>query len=311
MAASPLKTTVLPAAIIIAGLISLAFVTGAVQRSRPPIPESVGDADLNLNGSRLKGFVFGMEGLIADWYWMRSLQYIGDKLIKSPDETINIDDLRSLNPRLLYPYLDNATDLDPHFIAAYSYGAIVLPAIDPAKAIAIAQKGIAHNPNEWRLYQHLGYIYWRLGRYPEAAETFQNGSNIPGAAQFMRLMAASMKTEGGSRSTARQIYHEMLAGSDDPQVRSTAENRLKELDSLDDRDAIDNALNEFKAANGRCPNNFSEVVPMLIHVKLPEGREFRVDYANRLVDPTAAPYLLDRESCKSKLDPEHTSLPLQ
>src|SRR5258708_581962 len=215
MPQSVFQKIILPALIIIAGFGAAFGLSSYLERSRPPLPEDLADADLSMNGSRLKGFAFGAEGLIADWYWMRSLQYIGDKVLAAKSEKINIDDLRDLNPRLLYPYLNNATDLDPHFIAPYAYGATVLPAIDPEQAIAIAEKGIANNRDEWRLYQYLGFIYWKLKRYDKAAEIYEKGSMVPGAAPFMKLMVASMKTDGGSRVTARAIYREMLAGSDD------------------------------------------------------------------------------------------------
>jgi tetratricopeptide (TPR) repeat protein len=191
MRSTNLKSAVLPVAIIIAGFAVVVVLSGFLQNIRPQLPDDYEDRDLAINGSSLRGYTLGFEGLMADWYWMRSLQYIGDKILHSPDKDINVDDLRNLNPRLLYPYLNNATDLDPHFIEAYSYGAIVLPAIDPAKAIAIAEKGIANNPNEWRLYQHLGYIYWKLGKYENAAETYEKGSEIAGAPPFMKLTAAA------------------------------------------------------------------------------------------------------------------------
>ncbi len=304
-----LKSLVLPAAIIVAGFAAIVMLSGFLERSRPALPEGYEDSDLTVNGSQLKGYALGFEGLMADFYWMRSLQYIGDKIVNSPDKDINVDDLRNLNPRLLYPYLDNATDLDPHFIEPYSYGAIVLPAIDPTKAIAIAQKGIANNPDEWRLYQHLGYIYWKLGQYENAADTYRKGSEIAQAPPFMKLTAAAMRTEGGSRSTARQIFRQMLDGSDDPMVKITATRRLKELDSLDERDAIDKALADFSERNGRCANSLPEILPSLMHVRLPENKEFRVDSSNRLVDPTDAPYLLDKEKCRVQLDRERTGLP--
>jgi tetratricopeptide (TPR) repeat protein len=216
-----------------------------------------------------------------------------------------------LNPRLLYPLLDTATDLDPHFIAAYNYGAILLPAIDREKAILIAQKGIRENPDAWRLYQYLGYIYWKLGRYNEAADTFEKGSRIPEAAPFMKLMAASMQTQGGSRSTARAVYRQMLSDSDDPMVKLTAERRLAGLDSLDERDAIDKALAESKDQTGKCPGSLADIMPRLMGVRLPEGNEFKIDNANRLVDPTGAPYLLDQQNCKTLLDTENTQVPLK
>lgn len=311
MASNALKSVILPAAIIIAGFAAVVGLSGFLDRHRPELPPDYEDSDLSMNGSRLKGFALGFEGLMADWYWMRSLQYMGNKIVKSESDFINLEDLRSLNPRLLYPLLENATDLDPHFIAAYSYGAIVLPAIDPKQAIAIAEKGIANNPKEWRLYQHLAYVYWKTKQYDKAAETYEKGAEVPGAAPFMRLMAASMKTEGGSRATARQIFRQMLDGSDDPMVRLTAERRLNEIDSLDERDAIDTALAEFKERSGRCANSFAEITPMLLQVKLPAGNEFQVDRAGNLVDPTDAPYLLDKENCRVKLDPARTGLPIK
>lgn len=304
------RETVLPLAAAAVGLSVAIFLNGALERSRPQLPQDYSDSDLTFSSSGAKGFLFGAEGLAADWYFMRSLQYIGDKMIASQDKDINLDDLRDLNPRLLYPLLDNATSLDPHFIAAYSYGAVVLPAIDPKQAIDLVRKGIAANPDSWRLYQHLGYIYWKLKDYQKASETYEQGSQIAGAAPFMKLMAAAMKTEGGTRETARSIYREMLAGSDDEMVQITAQRRLKELDSLDEREAIDRVLSEFKERSGRCANSFGEVTSMLMAVRLPENRQFRVDKANRLVDPTDAPYLLDKENCRVKLDPALTGLPI-
>jgi tetratricopeptide (TPR) repeat protein len=297
------------AAIIVAGLASVVCLSSSLERSRPQLPAGFSDTDLTLHGSRMKGFTFGMDGLIADWYYMRSLQYIGDKILAEQTENINLDDLRSLNPRLLYPMLDNATTLDPHFLGAFYYGAVVLPAIDGEQAIRLTLKGIEHNPETWQLYQHLGYIYWKLGRYDSAAEAYEKGSNISGAAPFMRLMAGAMRTEGGSRLTARRIFEQMLEGTDDPAVRITAERRIAQLDSLDEREAIDRVLSEFKERLGRCPNDLSEILPLLRTIVLPGNNAFRLDSANRLADPTGAPYLLDMETCSLKPGKGRTDLP--
>jgi tetratricopeptide (TPR) repeat protein len=230
---------------------------------------------------------------------MRSLQYVGDKVIKSDEEVINLDNLRSLNPRLLYPLLDNATDLDPKFITAYSYGAVVLPAIDPNQAITLTEKGIANNPNEWRLYQYLGYIQWRLKNYDKAAEIYSRGSQIQGAPPFLKLMAALMETRGGSRETARSIYGQMYEAAQDEQTRKTAQLRLQWLDSLDERDVLDSGLSAFKSQNGRCAKDFAEIIPVLKAV--PHTKDLRVSSTNEIVDPTGATYEIDAEACRSKL----------
>ena len=311
MAANGIKNIVVPSVMIVAGFAAIFALSGFVESQRPALPAGYEDTDLTLRGSKIKGFAFGMEGLLADWYYMRSLQYIGDKIVNSKDEVINLDDLRSLNPRLLSPMLENATDLDPHFVAAYSYGALVLPAIDPQKAIDLANKGIENNPTEWRLYQYLGYIYWKTGQYENAAEIYDRGAVLPGATPFMKLMAASMKNKGGSRETARAIYRDMLQNTPDEGVKITATNRLQELDSLDLEDAVDPILADFKSRNGRCVNTVAEIAPMLVSIKLPESKDIRLDKANNIVDPTGAPYLLNKVKCTLEPDRVRSRLPLR
>jgi tetratricopeptide (TPR) repeat protein len=295
---------------MVAGFGAIYALSTDLESARPPLPAGYLDSDLALQGGRLRGFAAGAEGLIADWYWMMSLQYVGNKLAESGESFVNVDDLRALDPRLLYPYLDTATDLDPHFMAAYYYGAIVLPAVDPQQAITLTQKGMARNPDQWRLHQYLGYIYWRMGDYEKASEVYQAGSRIPGVPPFMKMMAAAMKTQGGSRETARQMYGQMLQQSEEQSTIDTARLRLMELDSLDERDALNAALEKARAASGRCPATLREIVPMLRTVKLPHS-EFRLDPSGNLADPSGAPYILEKAACKAVLDPERTKVPLR
>lgn len=303
------KQIIISFAAIIFGFGLIFVLSNFIEKSRPTLPESYIDEDLALQGARLKGYSLGFEGLIADWYWMQSLQYIGDKMLKT-EGTINLDNLKPLNPRLLYPLLDNATDLDPRFLVVYSYGAVVLPAIDSEQAIKITQKGIRENPNEWRLYQHLGYIYWRLGKFDKAFEAYSEGGKINGAPTFFQMMAAQMKTQGGSRETARAMYQQMFDEAQDSQTKEIAKIRLAQLDSLDERDAIRSVLQNFKEKNNRCANNWNEIFPLLKSVKLPNGKDFRIDKSNNLVDPSDAPYLLDKANCDVNLNPS-SKIPLK
>jgi tetratricopeptide (TPR) repeat protein len=295
--------------IIVFGFAAIFALSRFIEANRPPLPAGFADSDLALQGAKLKNYSLGFNGLLADLYWMQALQYIGNKALDSK-EKVNLENLRPLNPRLLYPLLDNATDLDPQFTAVYSYGAVVLPAIDPQQAIKFTEKGIRDNPAEWRLYQHLGFIYWKIGDYEKASEVYAEGAKIQGApVALMQLMSARMKSEGGSRDTSREIYRQMLAEAQDERVRENAAVRLLELDSLDERDAIREALKNFKAGNNRCANSWRELLPTLQKIKLPSGKDFRIDNASNLVDPTGAPYVLDKETCDVKLDSEKTKLP--
>jgi len=302
--------TIISIAALICGFGLIFVLSNFIQSHRPNVSEAYIDEDLALQGTKLKGYSLGFEGLIADWYWIQSLQYVGEKFLKAEGD-VSLDNLKPLNPRLLYPLLDNATDLDPHFLAAYSYGAIVLPAIDTDQAIKITEKGVANNPNEWRMYQHLGYIYWRLKNYEKAAEAYEKGSKIEGAPSFLQMMSALMKTQGGNRSTAKAIYEQMLSDAQDTQTKQFAEQRLSQLDSLEERDAIRTGLAQFKEKNNRCANSWSEIFPLLKSIKLPNGKDFRIDKSNNLVDPSGAAYILDKEACDVKLDPVKTKIPLE
>ncbi len=298
------KKTFISLAIILCGFAAIYGLSNFLEHARPPVPEEYIDQDLTLQGAKIKGFTLGMEGLIADYYWMQSLQYIGTKFNLSGDEKVNISDMRKYNLRLVYPYLDNATTLDPHFMAAYEFGAVVLPGIDGEQAIKIAQKGIRNNPDNYRLYNHLGYIYWQSGNYKKAAEVYAEGAKLKDAPQFLTLMAASMQNQGGSRETARQIYREMFEQSTDKQTKELAELKLSELDWLDERDAINPVLENFKTKNGRCANDLSEIFPLLQNVNLPENKEFHIDKNQKLVDPTGVAYVLNEEKCAVKLNSE-------
>ena len=222
---------------------------------------------------------------------------------------ISLNNLKPLNPRLLYPYLDNATTLDPKFSAPYEYGAIVLPSIDKNQAIKIAKKGIANNPDNWKLYQQLGYIYWRSENYEEASKAYGEGAKVKDAPAFMSMMKARVKTQGGSRETARIVYEQLLQSTNDERTKEAVKLRIKELDYLNELDALNKLLSSYREKNNRCVKSLKTIIPFLSQIKLPSGKNFHMDQNGNLVDPTGAPYLLDLEKCVVLLNKTETKLP--
>jgi tetratricopeptide (TPR) repeat protein len=274
--------------------VSLARRLDAQQAALSKSTAQFADDDLYLSPAATRRLSLCFNGLVADWHWLRTLQYVGRKLLSAQTE-INIDDLRALDMKNLAPLLDRATTLDPQFLAAYQYAAVVLPAVDADAAIRLLHKGIAANPQAWRLYQHLGYIYWQRGAYSEASRIYGEGAKIQGAPAWMRLMEAQMQTAGGSRATARAIYEQMYRGTDDEQVKKLAIKRLAQIQSLDERDALGQALNDFKARAGRCPAAWREMAPALRALKM------KTDATGAPLDPLGAPYLLKTDECRVEL----------
>src|SRR5271168_332183 len=95
----------------------------------------------------LKRLSLGYDGLLADLYWTRSVQYFGNRHHAGAEHYA-----------LLAPMLEITTTLDPHLIVAYEFGANFLApqppngAGMPDRAIQLVEYGIRNNPNEWQLY---------------------------------------------------------------------------------------------------------------------------------------------------------------
>src|SRR5215468_4073847 len=102
----------------------------------------------------VKRLSLGYDGLMADIYWTRAVQYFGGHHAEGTSHY-----------RLLAPLLEITTTLDPHLLVAYQFGANFLSpkppngAGMPEKAIQLVNYGIQNNPNDWKLYYELGFIY--------------------------------------------------------------------------------------------------------------------------------------------------------
>ena len=284
-------------AIVLVGLASIFGLARSMDAHRPPPDSALEEEKLYVTGNVARRMSLGFNGLLADWYWMRSLQYVGRKIMTVP-KNVPIDDLGALDLRLLAPLLDTATTLDPQFMEAYEYAAVVLPTVNIDEAIRITKKGIAANPDEWRLYHHLGYIYWQRGDFKTASETYGTGSMIPDAPAWLKAMQARMQAEGGSRATAREIYSRMYEEAPaDSQVKDMARRRLLQLESLDQQDILRKILASYNSKTGHCTSSWREVGSLL------QTLRFRVDLAGAPLDPAGTPYRLVKDGCDVDLDP--------
>jgi tetratricopeptide (TPR) repeat protein len=290
------------AALVLLGLSGAFAATRWTEEHRVAAQLVPAEETLYVKGATARRMSLAFNGIMADWYWMRSLQYVGRKALGQ--EKIRIDNLSALDLKLLAPLLDTAATLDPQFMAVYEYGAVVLPTIsdtdEDEAAIALLKKGIAANPDSWQLYQHLGYIYWQRKDYRAASEAYGAGARLGGAPAWMKNMQAAMQARGESPQVAREIYARMLQESDDAQVRAFAEYRLAQLDSIHERELITRMLKEYVMhSDGKCPASWREIVGVL------QQGGLRIDNATFApVDPTNVPYVLIQQGCKVDLHPD-------
>ncbi|MBH0208294.1 MAG: ABC transporter permease [Nitrospira sp.] len=108
------------------------------------------------DGHLLKVAALGYREVVADVLWLQVIQAMGDKYV-SPE-----------TGRWIYHTLDVVTTLDPTFVRAYEAGAHALctMVVMPEESNRLLEKGIRHNPREWRLPFLLGPILPQIVTMP-------------------------------------------------------------------------------------------------------------------------------------------------
>ncbi len=194
--------------------------------------------------------------LLADIYWTRVVQYYGNKHVRG-----------QANLELLWPLLDITTTLDPNLLISYRFGAMFLSQAAPAGAgrpdlaVQLIQRGIQANPEYWRLYEDLGFVYYfDLKDYPKAAEAFLEGSKKPHAQLWMKVMAAKVAAEGNSFATSMFLWKDIYDSTPDPSVKKNALLHLQLLKVRGDCKELDALADEYAKRYGKRPVRISQMV---------------------------------------------------
>jgi tetratricopeptide (TPR) repeat protein len=235
----------------------------------------------------LKRMSLGYTGLAGDIYWTRTVQYFGWKHSK-----------RDMNYDLLYPLLEITTDLDPHLLVAYEFGAAFLSqkppngAGQPDQAVELVERGIKYNPNEWRLYYELGFVQaMERHDYIAAADAFRRGSQVPNAHPFLRILAASMAQHGGELETARMLWQTTLNTTEDPMIKVNAERHLQALQVDEIVPKLEELARAYRERTGIQPTSFRDLI--------------RAGYLRGIpMDPLGRPYRLQPDGRVEVQDPD-------
>jgi tetratricopeptide (TPR) repeat protein len=208
------------------------------------------------SGTIVKALSLEYAPLMAAMYWTRVVQYFGEK-----------HRLHQTNLDLLWPLLDITTTLDPHLMPAYRFGSMFLSDSPPRGegrpdlAVKLLERGIKANPDQWRLYQDLGNVYYFDAKdYSKASQAFAEGSKNPGAFLWMKVMAAKIAGEGESPETSYFLWLQVYQTTTDAQVKKNAEEHLKLMKVQLDLKEINRLADEFEKRTSHRPTRISELV---------------------------------------------------
>jgi tetratricopeptide (TPR) repeat protein len=229
----------------------------------------------------VKKMALGYNGLLADFYWMRTIQYYGRF-----DEA----DKRRVRYKNLYTLLDITTTLNPYHLDAYRTGSFFLAAEDPIgagqpeEALKLLDKGLRDHPGEWPLVYDKGFIYyWNLQDFKAAGETWLQAAKIPGAPEWLPSLAAASMSRGGELTVAIAIWQDRYLQSSREDEREMAKNRLISFKVAQDIWGWQTLAEKYREKNGAFPKNLETL-----------AADHGLRYS--LTDPLGTPYQYDPQT---------------
>jgi len=197
---------------------------------------------------------FGYDSLLADIYYLKSIQYFGDAKYQG----ICFEQLPDL--------LQAAVTFDPKYSSAYRFAADSIPCnngkgwVGAERARDILIEGTQVYPDDWNLRLRLGYVYLSLlQQYSLAAEQFADGAKQPGAPAYFGPLAARLLAAQGELQGAILVTEHLLQETQNDHARALLEQRLRELQVQLDLKTLSEAIAAFKAKEGRPPSSLDEL----------------------------------------------------
>jgi hypothetical protein len=231
------------------------------------------------SGDHLRRMFPGFETVLADIYWLRTIQYYGGQRAFATNKRYD----------LLEPLTRITVTLDPKFDIAYRYGATFLAesyplgAGNPAAAVALLRLGVEKNPDAWQIWQNLGvFQYFFLKDAKGAAAALALARERPGAPEWLATLAASFLRKEGDRNAARDIWKSLYAQSENGAMRENALVNLQRLDALDVIEELNRRVSRYRAATGELPRGWEDLARARLVGRQP-------------VDPSGTPFDYDPE----------------
>jgi tetratricopeptide (TPR) repeat protein len=169
----------------------------------------------------LRAASLGFQNVAADVIWLLTIQYIGDHI------------LTDQNLPELFRLIDTVVTLDPHFVEAYTLGALFMnySGGNVPGAIALLERGVRANPTRWELPHDLARTYYLdLKDYPKALHWFEITDRLPGRPGYVPRFIARLYAKTGERETALEWWQAIRDSAASAWVREIAEREIAKLE---------------------------------------------------------------------------------
>ena len=140
------------------------------------------------------------------------------------------------------------------------------------------RRGIVANPDYWRLWQDLGFIYyWDLKDYKQAVRVFETGSERPGAQVWLTALAATVAAKGGDPQASKLLWTQIYRHAENEAMRESALDHLAALTAHEQIQELNDLLDKYRTQEGRPASSIQDLIAAGLLRGVP-------------VDPSGIPY---------------------
>jgi tetratricopeptide (TPR) repeat protein len=244
-------SAILPAVLIIWGFVGAYLLQLAIDRAGENRMREKAAAEMAYfpSGRFVSEASIEFQSLAADLIWLRGIQYYGYHLMSDRKY------------EWLGHVFDILTSLDPRFIGAYHFGGITLAwdAGKPHEAIDFLVKGMKANPMSWQIPFDAGFIcYMLLHDYGRASAFFEVASKMPNAWFILARWAAIAKSKSGDYQTAREMWLDILRGTENRKLKELVVRQLTILKLEETLAQLQAAVHKFEEDKKRLPTDSAE-----------------------------------------------------
>jgi hypothetical protein len=202
-------------------------------------------------GAVVKPLVLGYHHVAADLLWLNIVQVLGEREVKQADYA------------WLFHALQVVTTLDPQYVYAYDIGGVVLSEwagrIDWSNELLL--RGVAANPDAWRLPFQLGFnAFFHEQDYVRAAQHMARAAALPGRPAYLPELAARLYVEGKQPALALAFLEAMMRQTEDPQLLAVLAQRQAEVIIERDIELVTQAVTRYRDRTGQVPSSLHELV---------------------------------------------------
>jgi hypothetical protein len=224
------------------------------------------------SGKVLRTASFGQRLLLADFYWLRAVSYMGETLLA-----------KVARWEALLPLAEIVTDLDPRYAYVYQVTGSNLAGLASrhAEADQILEKGMRALPDRWNLpfIQATNKFLFEQD-YVAAARLARRAAEL-GKRPHLALLAANLSALANTDDeydAAATFLVQMLAQTNLPEMRDELEGRLIRIRTFQALATLEQAIAAHRARTGRLPVRLPELVPAFLASLPADPSGGRIEY---------------------------------